>query len=240
MNHGTDTATGAKFTWLEDHNILLSLGGGHRRCIGYMELNTLQLKQMLGEKAVSCWNDHIRDCSISSLYTWSSSFSSLLWCPLGTDQHYWVSSWVLWCQRHYPQWTCLKRLAAQPCLGAHGPDLSSHDTTWHHTSSLYPTTSHIFYISRSPYPPIPKSVWCFRETEAQRNSSRSGSHTLVWPWTLPKLPDRLSTPVQGTRLPFIESFHTPSIPNPDHKHRQSACLRSTSRLCVRALVTHLI
>ena len=54
MNHVTDTATGAKFTWLEDHNILLSLGGGHRRWIGYMELNTLQLKQMLGEKAVSC------------------------------------------------------------------------------------------------------------------------------------------------------------------------------------------
>lgn len=138
MNHRTHAATGAKFTWLEDHNILLSLGVGHRRCIGYMELNTLQLKQMLGEKVVSCWNYHIRDCSISSLYTWSSSFSPLLWCPLGTDQHYWVSSWVLWCQRHYPQWTCLKRLAAQPCLGTHGPDLSSHDTTWHHTSSARP------------------------------------------------------------------------------------------------------
>ena len=114
---------------------------------------------------------------------------------------------------------------------------------WHHvTPHFLPLPDYIshLHISRSPYPPLPKSVWCFRETEAQRNSSRSGSHTLVWPWTLPKLPDRLSTPVQGTRLPFIESFHTPSIPNPDYKHRRSACLRSTSRLCVRALVTHLI
>lgn len=119
---------------LVDHKILLSLGERAQTLYRLYGAEHITVEPDGRWKVVRWWNYHIRDCSISSLSTLSSSFSPLLWCPLGTAHHYWVSSWVLWCQRHHPQWTMLEETGGPAVFG--GLDSGSCDTMWHHAPSI--------------------------------------------------------------------------------------------------------
>lgn len=204
MNHRTDAATVEQNSLIRVTIIFCWVWGGHRRCIIY---GAEHITVEADVRVVSCELLEWSHKGLLHLLTWPPPFFP----PLVSTGHRSallksVQLGTVMFGRHYLQWTCLKRLAAQPCLGTHvliWVSMTPRDTTL----PPYPTTSHISYISRSPYPPSPNQYgssgnWgqrAFIKVRQPRSGMAMNTAKASWPpvHTQSREPGRL-----------IESFHT--------------------------------